>query len=148
MWKNNRSIIVSLLLCYIFLGFLVVLTVVAPIVVTWYVTYFIRPQSLISVTLVAFYTCFVPAAVALVSLIKLLKNIQHDKIFTKGNTSLIFNISICCFVVAIICFVSGFFYMPFWMVSAAAWFMGIITRVIKNVFVAANEIKEENEYTI
>ena len=148
MRKNNRSIILSLVLCYLFLVMLAILTVAAPIAVSWYITYFGRPESLISVTLIAFYSSFIPAAVALVLLIKLLKNIQQDKIFTKGNTSLISNISICCFIVAVICFASGFFYMPFFMISIAAWFMGIILRVIKNVFVAANEIKDENELTI
>lgn len=148
MRKNNQSIVVSLVLCYLFLLMLVCLTVAAPYVVSWYVTYFDRPHSLITIALTAFYCTFVPAAAALLFLIRLLKNIQQDKIFTVGNTRLIANISVCCFLVAVICFVAGFFYMPFFMISAAAWFMGIILRVIKNVFVAANEIKDENELTI
>ncbi|MDD4699388.1 MAG: DUF2975 domain-containing protein [Oscillospiraceae bacterium] len=146
--KNNRSIILSLFLCYLFLVILAILTVAAPFIVTWYVTYFGRPEALILVALVAFYSCFIPAVVALILLVKLLKNIQLDKIFIKDNSRFISHISVCCFIVAVICFASGFFYMPFFMVFIAAWFMGIILRVIKNVFVAANEIKDENELTI
>ena len=54
----------------------------------------------------------------------------------------------CCMVVAAIClvFTAALFY--FLLVAAAAAFMGLILRVIKNVFQQAMELKEENDYTI
>ena len=44
--------------------------------------------------------------------------------------------------------VSSFYYLPFFALCAAAVFMALILRVIKNVFAQAEEIKKENDYTI
>ena len=38
--------------------------------------------------------------------------------------------------------------MPFLIVSAAAAFVGLILRVVKNVFAEAVRLKDENDYTI
>ena len=40
------------------------------------------------------------------------------------------------------------YYMPFLIVSAAAAFVGLILRVVKNVFAEAVRLKDENDYTI
>ena len=54
----------------------------------------------------------------------------------------------CCMAVAAIClvFTAALFY--FLLVAAAAAFIGLILRVIKNVFQQALALKEENDYTI
>ena len=49
---------------------------------------------------------------------------------------------------AVITFFSGYFYLPFYIISVAAAFFSLILRVIKNVFRSAIEIKAENELTI
>ena len=49
---------------------------------------------------------------------------------------------------ALIALASGYFYLPFYIVGTAAGFFALILRVIKNVFCAAIEIKNENELTI
>ena len=43
---------------------------------------------------------------------------------------------------------SALYYMPFLIVSAAAAFVGLILRVVKNVFAEAVRLKDENDYTI
>ena len=49
---------------------------------------------------------------------------------------------------AAICLVSGFYYLPFFVVAACGAFMALIVRVIKNVFTEAIALKDENDFTI
>ena len=53
-----------------------------------------------------------------------------------------------CFAVAAVCLASSLYYQLFLLVAACAAFMGLLLRVIKNVFVRARELKEENDFTI
>ena len=54
----------------------------------------------------------------------------------------------CCLAAGLIFLVSSFYYPAFFALCAAAVFMALILRVIKNVFAQAEEIKKENDYTI
>ena len=47
-----------------------------------------------------------------------------------------------------ICVVSCAYYIPFFFVAIAAGFVGLIVRVIKNVFAEAIALKDENDFTI
>ena len=96
----------------------------------------------------AFYCCAGPAAVLLLSLDRLLAGISLGEVFTAGNIALLRRCSWCCMIVAAICllFTAALFY--FLLVAAAAAFIGLILRVIKNVFQQALALKEENDYTI
>jgi len=80
--------------------------------------------------------------------LKLLFNIKKDKIFISENVKYLRVISWCCFAVALITFVAGIFYIPFLLVAAAAAFVGLMLRIVKNVMQNAVEINEENELTI
>lgn len=84
----------------------------------------------------------------LAQLFTLLKNIGRDEVFTKSNVNLLRYISWCCFAGAIITFASGFYYVPWFFVAAAAGFVGLIVRVVKNVIAKAVIIKEENDLTV
>lgn len=57
-------------------------------------------------------------------------------------------LSWCCAFVALVCFVSGFFYVPFLIFALGAAFMMLILRVLKSVMATAAKIKDENELTI
>lgn len=93
--------------------------------------------------------CAVPGAiVALVCLDKLLKNIIAEQPFIKANVKLLRIISYCCFAEALV-FVYFTTLKPFALIVViASAFMGLILRVIKNVFEHAVEIREENDFTI
>ena len=54
----------------------------------------------------------------------------------------------CCLAAGLIFLASSFYYPAFFAFCAAAVFMALILRVIKNVFAQAEEIKKENDYTI
>ena len=96
----------------------------------------------------AFYCCAPPAAVLLWSLDRLLAAIARGEVFTAENIALLRRCSWCCMAVALIClgFTVTLFY--FLLVAAAAAFIGLILRVVKNVFQQALALKEENDYTI
>lgn len=93
--------------------------------------------------------CAVPGAVvALICLDKLLKNIIGNQPFIANNVKLLRIISYCCFAEALV-FVYFTTLKPFALIVVVACaFMGLILRVIKNVFEHAVEIREENDFTI
>lgn len=98
--------------------------------------------------LLSFYTLLLPAVTALVCLYRLLSNISQDEIFVRSNVQNLRRISWACYLAAFISLVSVSYYRPFVVLAAAAGFMGLILRVVKNVFAEAVAIKEENDFTI
>lgn len=94
------------------------------------------------------YLLMIPASIALAYLYRLLGNISREEVFVDGNVSCLRRISWACYLAAGICAVSGFFYLPFWMLAAAAGFMGLILRIVKNIFAEAVNLKQENDFTI
>ena len=98
--------------------------------------------------LVSTYTAAVPAAAALYGLWRLLRNISEGEVFIPENVSILRLLSWCCIAAGLVCLFSALYYMPFLIVSAAAAFVGLILRVVKNVFAEAVRLKDENDYTI
>lgn len=148
MWNNKKSAFVSLVCVYVFMAVLVVCIVLTKLIVESYISWGARPETLFNVLRYSIYASSIPAAVVLVALRQLLTNIVKDKIFIKQNINCIRVISYSIVAFALITFVCGFFYMPYFIISLAAAFMSLIIRVIKNVMAAALEIKSENELTI
>lgn len=95
-----------------------------------------------------FYPCAIFAAVILYSLLNLLFNIKNERIFITQNVKYLRTVSWCCFAIATITFIGGFFYMPFMFIAAAGGFAGVLLRVFKNVMQSAVELREENDLTI
>ena len=94
------------------------------------------------------YLCAAPVGMILWKLRRLMRNISRLDIFTGDNISCLRWISWMCFAVAAVALVSAVYYI-FWLVIAGCMaFMGLLIRVIKNVFERAREIKEENDFTI
>lgn len=93
--------------------------------------------------------CAVPfAVVALVCLDMLLRNIRKEQPFITQNVTLLRIISYCCFG-EILVFAYFAVLKPFAaVVMIACGFMGLILRVVKNVFKQAVSIREENDFTI
>ena len=87
-------------------------------------------------------------AAALYGLWRLLRNISEGEVFIPENVSILRLLSWCCIAAGLVCLFSALYYMPFLIVSAAAAFVGLILRVVKNVFAEAVRLKDENDYTI
>ena len=148
MWTYRSSVRLSGICTWVFLALLAAGLVAAPRVAEAYTLLNHKPRELAPVLAAAYYSCAAPAAVLLWKLRSLLSAIGDGHVFTEGNVMALRHISWCCFLVAVICLGFGFAYLPFFFVAVAAAFMGLILRVIKNVFEQALILKEENDYTI
>lgn len=148
MWNRTRSLVLSTFLTRLFL----ILLAAALFGVPWLVGNFVavtgKPPELAPIIDATFYCCAAPAAVLLLALDRLLKNIGAGAVFIPENTRMLRHISWCCLAVAFICLVAAWFFFPFLLVAAAAGFIGLILRVVKNVVEQAIAIKDENDYTI
>lgn len=155
MWNRKRSVTLSIVVCFIFVGILTVALFLEPwFIKTWFTVYRGWAENgdamgdMLKLFSVCFYPCAAFAYITLYSLIKLLFNIKKDEIFINANVKYLRRISWCCFAVAVITLVGGVFYIPFLFVAVAAAFVGLMLRIVKNVMQNAVAIREENEFTI
>ena len=148
-WDQDKSVKLSKFCVVLFMVLLAAVCLTAP----WLFRLLIRlrlwdQQVKLPMFLVSTYTVAVPGAVALAALWRLLKNISGGAVFVAGNVKLLRLLSWCCIAAGLVCLVSAFYYLPFLLLSAAAAFVGLMLRVVKNAFAEAVEIKNENDFTI
>ncbi len=155
MVNNKISVKISIGVCIALSALLFVFTIFGVNIFELYMTAyrgFSATGEALEMLKRTFVICFYPsdvfAAIILYSLLKLLFNIKEGKIFITQNTKYLRTVSWCCFMIAIITFVGGFFYMPFIFIAAAGGFTGMLLRVLKNVMQSAVELREENDLTI
>jgi hypothetical protein len=110
--------------------------------------HFILSDTEIGYAMPIIYLCCAIALIALVSLDQLLFNIKNGIVFEARNVHILRRISWCCLIAALVLLVGSFFSLVFLLLSVMAGFMGLILRVVKNVFQAAVDLKAENDFTI
>ena len=155
---NFKSTGISLFMVRLFAVLLAALTVGAYPALKWYCETFNWDKSLetrIMLT-IGIYIALPFAWLTLYSLHRLLMNIRANKIFDNDNVKMLGNSALSCFAVAAIgltliliyaIFMSKFA-LSFAIVTVAAFFVGLMVRVVQNVFRAAIDIKEENDLTV
>lgn len=150
MWNSVKSIKLSTIFTKVIIGLVIILACALPFIVkkTSLAEMFMLNTSELSKVLVIIYICCAIALVALYSLNKLLSNISREIVFVKQNVDILRRISWCCFIVALVLLPGSLFSLVFFMLSVMAGFVGLILRVVKNVFEAAVRLKDENDYTI
>lgn len=136
---------VVVLLCLIGVA---VLAVFAQPLAEWYMTFRGLPEHLATAIAAAYYGCTLPAGAALVCLLMLLMNIRRHDMFSARNSQLMAIVSWCCIAIAVICAVASYWYIPMMLVSAIMVFLFLIVRVVRGCFVAATEIREDQDLTI
>ena len=145
--RRNVSLLASIIVTTMLLALVVVAVFMLPQIMQVYSI--MRGGIDVTSLMVALYISSIPGLICTLSLLKLLFNIRKNEIFVKQNVTILQVLSYCCLFVGIeyiaICY-SRYIAMIF--VGFAAIFIGIILRVIKNVFDKAIEIREENDYTI
>ena len=94
------------------------------------------------------FGCSLPAYVLLYSMHILLKRVQHGSVFTPENVRLLRTVSLCCFLAALLCLVSGLRFPVLLVITASAGFVGLIVRIVKNVFQQALRMKDELDFTV
>ena len=137
-WNDDKSLLLTRVCVWLSAAALVLLCVSAPWLFSWFIQkrLILPPQSR-DYFLVTTYTVAVPAAIALYMMNRLLANIRKEEVFTEKNTRYLRGMSWCCLAAGLIFLVSSFYYLPFFALCAAAVFMALILRVIKNVFAQA-----------
>ncbi|QHI71736.1 DUF2975 domain-containing protein [Aminipila terrae] len=150
MWNSNKSLKLSCICTRLVMALVLVCAAALPYLVDLYLS--IGPHYLsemdIKPFMIILYACCVPALAALYSLDRLLANIKREDIFTDKNVAYLRAISWCCFGVAVLVAMAGYYYFLFYFVAIVAAFIGLIVRVVKNVIEQAVIIKTENDFTI
>ena len=119
-----------------------------PWLLRWYSAYSGNQALLHPPVLAVLWACAIPACIALIQLGRLLRNIAADRVFTTENIQSLRHISWCCYGVAFLFLFFLFYYILGLLIAIIAAFMGLILRVVKNVFAQALAIKEENDLTV
>lgn len=149
MWNDERSIALSKVSILLFLLLLIGAAVSAPWLTRWFIGFSLAGlQGKNAYFLATIYVGFIPAAFLLYSLLNLLRRIDLGQVFVPANVELLRRISWSCFLGAMIALVSAFYYNPWFFIAVSAAFMGLIVRVVKNVFEQAVKLKEEADYTV
>lgn len=78
----------------------------------------------------------------------LLKNLQKGLVFIPENTRHLRIVSWCCFAASLICLVFAFWLPTVLAVTLTAGFVGLIVRIVKNVFENAIVMKDELDFTV
>ena len=85
---------------------------------------------------------------ALIYLWKLLSHIKKGEIFDDLVVRYLRSVSWCCVGVAVICGITGILFPILLVLAAAAGFMALIVRIVKNAFQQAVDMKNELDLTI
>lgn len=145
---KKGSVYCSIGFVFLFGAALIALLFFAPRIMALYASWRLLSAAVCSVVLAAFYASTVPAAVSLVCLFLLLRNILDERPFLRRNCLLIGIVSWCCVAVAVFTLIAGIRYMPLLLVTAAMLFIFLILRIVRRCFDAAIALKEENNLTI
>ncbi len=98
--------------------------------------------------LVIFYIVFIPIAIALYGLERMLHNIQQGIVFDQKNVTYLRMVSWACFFAAVFLLIGGCLWPVLILAAGVIGFLGLFVRVIKNMLAEAILLKEENDFTI
>ena len=152
-WSEMKSLKLSRFLVAGLFFLLIVVLFTAHIIADWFSIIsvgegFIKSERLDIVVTVMIYICDIFAITAVVALNKLLSNISKEEVFTEQNTKCLRIISWCIVFAGITFIVFSLWRYEFLFAAFFAMFLGLVMRVLKNVFEKAVELKSENDFTI
>ncbi len=149
-WNQNKSVILSKV-CVIFFA-LLLLTL--DVLGYYWVKYLVSVSKVLGglrdgiVMMIVLYACSVPAWMTLKSLWNILGRIGKENVFVMENVKDMRRTSWCCMIVAAICLLGSWIYPTLLVLAAAAAFMGLIVRIVKNIFEQAVSMKDELDFTV
>ena len=146
--SKKASNTLSQIFCAAIFILLVIAVFTLPAIMNFFIEIFYKPAEYFLPTMIVLYLVLIPAFVADISLFLLLKNIKNERIFTPKSVTYLRTLSWCCMLAGLLFFILGFLYYMVFLIAFAAFFMGVILRVVKNVIEEATEIKSENDFTI
>ena len=131
--KKINLIKLSIILTTIFLAVLIAFAVMLPWLVTWYVQIAGRHESLATTMLVTCYPCAPFTAIVLLTLRKLLKNIDQKILDKDQNLKLLKYMAISCVIISAITLIAGRYYLPFYIVAATFLFLALIIFAFRSI---------------
>ncbi|WP_367924599.1 DUF2975 domain-containing protein [uncultured Ruthenibacterium sp.] len=143
-WNNDRSLLLSRVCVWGFTVALAALFLTAP----WFWNWVLWRANVRIVYIAVTYASGIPAAVVLWCLHQLLRNISEEEVFIQENVRSLRIMSWCLIAAALVYLVGSAFDWYLIVFAVAAAFVGLILRVVKNVFAQAVELKNENDFTI
>ncbi|EOI01734.1 hypothetical protein UAY_01142 [Enterococcus moraviensis ATCC BAA-383] len=147
-WTEKKSVKLSHWCIYIVGGMLLLTMIFMPKVIEMIVpldAVSLKNQHWFMITL---ESCLAVGLVILFLLQRLIKNIDNNETFSERNIEILRLASWLCFLEALILLLSASYYFPWIVLAGVAGFVGLVVRVIKNVFCQALLIKTENDFTI
>ena len=148
MWNENKSLVLSKACVCLFAALLLALDIGGYPFARLFVSLRGMPEDRVALFAATIYTVSVPAWITLFSLWLLLRAIGGDDVFSAGNVRRLRGISWCCLSVGVVCALSAAYYLPFLIAAAAAVFMALIVRIVKNCFEQAARMRDELDYTV
>ena len=149
MWNDSKSLVLSKICVVLFLALLLASAAFAPRIVARLIGMSAQAHEAgLGLFLATIYVGCVPAIALLAYLHLLLRRLSAGRVFVSENTVCLRHISWCCFAGSVICLTSALYYIPWGVVGIAAAFMGLVVRVIKNVFAKAVSLQDDAELTI
>lgn len=147
-WSKDRSIDLSCVCVVLFMALLAALDAGCYWAVQWFTRLRLMNRQYVFLMMSTIYLCSVFGWILLVRMWQLLRNIRVQVVFAQTNVKLLRQVSWCCVGAGIVCLLSSLYYLPFLIAAAAAAFMALIVRIVKNVFQQAIEMKSELDLTI
>ena len=147
-WTKDKSRGLSIVCVYVFAALLLAADIAAPFLLNWSNRLIPSDPSHGTLALITLYCASAVAWLCLYMLWCLLRNLRAGLVFTTGNMRLLRGISWCCAAVAAVFILSMLYFIPYFGVAAAALFMMLIVRIVKNIFQQAAEMKSDLDLTI
>lgn len=108
----------------------------------------LHPEASYGLSLALLYAILLCGAAAVVALWVLLACVRSGRVFTQIPVLCLRVLSWSCVMAGVFFVLLGFYYYFSFLVGAAALFLGLILRVVKNCLAEAVTLKEENDFTI
>ena len=147
-WSKDKSVLLSQSCVAVFAVLLLVLDVGCWRLSRWYAAWRLPSPRYGVYLAVTIWLCSVFGWITLGKLWRLLGNLRRGEVFVPSNVRHLRAVSWCCACVSIICLGCWLYYLPFIFVAAAAGFLALIVRIVKNVFQQACAMQSELDLTI
>lgn len=149
-WNQNRSLVLSQGFILLFALMLLGVDLTAFWIADWFVAFSLPLEGLRDgyLLLATIFSGSIFAWILLFSLWQLLRNMQRSIVFDQSNIGHLRRAGWACFAASILCLASTLYYPPLIIIAIAAAFVGLIIRIIKNVFAEAEAMKNELDYTV
>ena len=146
-WTQKASLRLTTIINWVAFATVVFLMFFIPVMARWYDDVSMTPPIFLPLC-ICLYLSAGQGLVVLLTLGRLLHNLNRDRIFVTQNVTCLWIISWCCFGISLVFLGLAWFRSLGLLVAFAAAFFGLILRVLKNVFARAVTLQEEADYTI